>query len=147
MQSKKELIAMYLWRIFKDIIPNILEKYLNRVNPSIRKNIAIINDDREIIKYVIRHTPIKGETKNILHDLLNYSNIFAHNRKFDINYIAGLLHTTKFLFWSEIGRNPYDATFNANMWKSFVEAQCELNSLNPEHINYNCDRRGRCVPC
>ena len=45
MQSQKELTAMYLWRIFKDIIPDLLKEYHNRVNPSRRKNIDIITDE------------------------------------------------------------------------------------------------------
>ena len=136
MQSQKELTAMYLWRIFKHIIPNMLKEYHNRVNPSRRQDIDIINDDRQIIKYVISDTSIKGETKQILHSLLNYSNIFAHNMEFDNDYITGLLHTTKLLFLSEIGGNLYDDTFNANMWKSFVEARCKLNSLTNNSYNF-----------
>ena len=135
MQSQKELTAMYLWRIFKHIIPNMLKEYHNRVNPSRRQDIDIINDDRQIIKYVISDTSIKGETKQILHSLLNYSNIFAHNMEFDNDYITGLLQTTKLLFLSEIGGNSYDATFNANMWTSFVEARCKLNSLTYNSYN------------
>ena len=132
MQSQKELTAMYLWRIFKEIIPKMLIDYHNKVNPSRRKEIENISDDRNIIKFVINETSIKGENKNILCKLLNYSNKFAHNMEFDHDYIAGLLNTMITLFLSEMGGSFEDATSsnNAKLWKLFVEAQQELVRLN-----------------
>ena len=127
--TQKEFTATCLRRIFKDVIPNMLKEYYKKLYPFSKNTIVEnINDDRQIIKIVLNDNTVKGDAKMLLHNLLDYSNKFAHYIDFPMDYIKGLLSTMRLFFCHFATNNKSNP-----IWLDYIEAENMIKSLMQPH--------------